>query len=271
VTALNPYTNEPISGVTVTFSDNGAKGTFSSPTAVTGSNGQATTNYTLPTTPKTITITGSSTGYASATFTETAQVGAVATLSMVSGSKQTGTVGTTLPLPIVVKAKDSEGNVISGAAVNFTDGYAGIFSPNPAITGSNGEASTTYTLPIVAKSLTVTASSGTVKVNITEDATPGPATMVLVIQGNNQTAAEGKKLAKALIASVTDQYGNGIVGVTVNFTDNGAGGTFSSASPTTNTKGQATTTYTTPDTIGTITIDANYSTLSPAVFTETVD
>ena len=63
----------------------------------------------------------------------------------------------------------------------------------------------------------------------------------------------------------------GLSGLTVNFNDNSAGGTFSNPSPVTNASGQATTTYTTGGTTGTVTIDATYSTLPPAVFTETVD
>jgi len=271
VVASDPYSGNPIVGATVTFSDGGKLGTFSNPTAITDSNGQATTTYTLPVKPQTITIAASSPGLASTSFTEQDVVGQVAALSVVSGGKQSGMVGTTLPLPLVFKAKDAVGNVVPGASISLTDGFGGTFSPNPAITGSNGQASTTYTLPIVAKSLTVTASVGSVKVNASESSIAGPPTMVLIIQGNNQVAHVHNHLAKALIVSVTDQYGNGLSGLTVNFNDNSAGGTFSNPSPVTNASGQATTTYTTGGTTGTVTIDATYSTLPPAVFTETVD
>jgi adhesin/invasin len=271
VVASNPYTGAPIPGVTVTFSDGGKKGTFSSPTAVTDSNGQASTSYTLPNTPQTLTISATSAGYAPASFTETDVVGPVASLTTVSGGKQTGTVGTTLPLPLVVKAKDAVGNVVPGASVNFSDGFGGTFSPNPAVTASNGQASATYTLPIVAKALTVTASVGTVSVKISETATAGPATAVNMIQGNNQSAHVNNRLPKNLIVSVTDQYGNGIAGLTVNFSDNGAGGSFSNANPVTGTTGQVSVSYTTPPQTGVVTITASYSTLTPVTFTETVD
>jgi hypothetical protein len=56
----------------------------------------------------------------------------------------------------------------------------------------------------------------------------------------------------------------------VNFTDNGAGGTFSNSAPVTSTIGEVTVTYTTGSQAGTVTIDATYGSLSPAVFTETV-
>lgn len=271
VAALNPYTGLPIAGVTVTFSDGGKKGIFNPPSAVTDSNGLASTAYTLPNLPQTLTITGSSPGYASATFTEQDVVGPVATLTTVSGGKQSGTVGTTLPLPIVVKAKDAVGNVVPNASVTFTDGnLGGTFNPTTAITGSNGQASTSYTLPLVAKTLTVTATAGSVSVRITEQSLPGPATKVNIVQGNNQMAHINNKLGKNLIVSVTDQYGNGISGLTVHFSDNSAGGSFSATDPITTNSGQATTSYTTPGVTGVVTIDATYSTLPPAEFTETV-
>jgi hypothetical protein len=270
LTVLASSNGNPVAGVSVTFSDGGAGGSFGTPVAITGSNGTASTTYTLPSTAKTVTISATSSGYTSATFTETAAQ-LVATLTVVSGGKQIGTVGTTLPLPIVLKAKDSLGKVVVGASIAFSDaGLGGTFSPNPAITGSNGQASTTYTLPTVAKSITVTGSNGSVSVRVTEQAVPGPATAINIIQGNNQTAHPNNKLAKALIVSVTDQYGNGISGLTVNFTDNGAGGTFSTTTPITNAAGKATVIYTTPAQTGTVTITASYSSLTPVNFTETV-
>jgi hypothetical protein len=271
VLASNPYTGSPVSGVTVTFSDGGKKGTFSSPTAVTDSSGRASSTYTLPAIAQTVTVTVSSPGYASATFTERGNVGPVAAMSFVSGTKQIGTVGTTLPLPLVVRAKDAAGNLVTGASVSFTDGAGGKFTPNPAITGSNGQATTSYTLPTVAKSLSVTASVGAVSVKASFQSTPGPATAMKIVQGNNQTAHVNTRLAKALVVSVGDQYNNGISGLTVTFTDNGAGGMFSTTSPVTNNLGQASVTYTTPSHTGTVSIKASYSTLTPVVFTETVN
>ncbi len=273
ITATNPYTGAPISGVNVTFSDGGKGGVFSNPTATTDVNGLASSTYTLPKTPQTVTITATSSGYATASFTESGIVGPVASIATISGAKQSGTVGTTLPAPIVVKAKDAFGNLEVGALILFSDGgVGGVFSnPNPVATGTNGEASITYTLPLKARTLTVTATNGSVTDKITENAVAGPPALVNILQGNNQTAHVHNKLPKSLIVSVTDQYGNGLPGLTVNFTDNGAGGSFSNASPVTGATGQASTIYTTPSVTGTVTIDATYGTLPPAVFTETVD
>ena len=271
VTATNPYTGAPIPGITVTFNDGNKGGTFSNPTAVTDGSGIASTNYTLPNKPQTLTITAMSPGFAPVTFTEQDNVGPVATLTVVSGGKQTGTVGTTLPAALVVKAKDAVGNVVPNASITFADGGAGgAFIPNPAITDSTGQASTSYTLPFIAKALTVTAQNGSVSVNISEKSVPGPAFAVNIVQGNNQSAHPNNKLPKALIVSVTDQYNNGITGLAVHFTDNGAGGSFSLTDPVTAAGGKATTIYTTGPNTGTVTITATYSTLPAAVFTETV-
>lgn len=263
---------KPVQGVTVKFTDNSAGGTFGTPSVVTGSTGTASSTYTLPSTAETISITATATGYTSASFTETSTP-TVSSIAVVSGGKQAGVVGTVLPLPIVVKAKNSSGAVVVGAPITFACGTLNCsFSPNPAVTGTNGEATTTMTLPTSAKTFTVTASDGTPSVNITEQSTPGTPANLTIVQGNNQTAHPNNNLAKKLIVSVTDKYGNGVSGVSVNFTDNGAGGTFSPLSPvSTTSNGQATIGYKTGPNTGTVTIDATTSTLGPAVFTETVD
>jgi len=256
LTVLATSNGAPVAGVSVTFSDGGAGGTFGTPTVTTDSNGLASSTYTLPGTAKTVSITASSTGYTAASFTETA-TSAVAALTVVSGGKQSGTVGSNLPLPIVIKAKNSSGGAVAGVSISFSDGSTGTFSPNPAVTGTNGQASTTYTLPKVPKVYTVTASYGSVSVRVTESALIGPPTSFNAVGGNNQTAHINTTLPKQLVVKLTDQYNNAISGATITFTDNGAGGTFSSTTVATNTFGQASVTYTTGPTTGTVTINAS--------------
>src|SRR5205807_6994627 len=109
VQAVNPYTGAAIAGVPITFSDGGKNGTFGPPTVTTDSTGKASTTYTLPTTftKPTITITGTSPGYAPAAFVETVTAGSPASITVVSGGSQTDTVATTLPAPIVGKVANS--------------------------------------------------------------------------------------------------------------------------------------------------------------------
>ncbi len=74
VLVADQYGN-PVSGVSVTFADGGAGGTFSNLNPViTGSNGTATQFYTLPSSSGTVTINATAAGVASpAVFTETGQ------------------------------------------------------------------------------------------------------------------------------------------------------------------------------------------------------
>jgi hypothetical protein len=262
-----------VQGVTVTITDNGAGGTLGTPSGQTNSSGVFSSTYTLPSTAKTVTLTASAPGYTSATFTETATASSTVTqLAIVAGGSQKGTVGSTLPSAIQVKARNAAGQGVAGATVTFTDGGAGgTFNPASGTTNSSGVISTSYTLPTKPKSITVTATSGTITAKATEQALAGAPADLNIISGNGQSGVEGKLLPKALELTVTDQYGNGLAGVTVNFTDNGAGGTFSSnGSVVTTSTGQASVTYTCGSKSGTITISATTSTLGPLDFTETV-
>jgi len=253
VQATDSYQYEPISGVSVTFSATGNKGSFNPTTATTDSNGIASTQYTLPTTAGSITVTASSSApnvhFISGSFSETATAGPPATLSDVSGSFQSATVGTTLPAPLVVRLKDTYGNGVPGEPVAFTDnGALGTFSPpSPVTTDSTGTATVSYTVPTKAETITITPSYGSLAGKFSERSLAGPAASVSALSGNNQTGAAGSQLPNPLVALVKDQYGNPVAGITVTFYDGGAGGTFSTTTPVTNAQGQASVTYTLPN------------------------
>ena len=264
VKAVNPYTSAGVANVPVTFGTGGHGGTFNPKVATTNSSGVATTIFTMPTVAGSVMISATSPGYSTVNFTETAVAGPATAMVVSSGNSQTGTVGTTLALPLISKVKDSFGNGVIGALVTYSSGAAGgTFTPNPATTGSTGLASTTFTLPTTAKTgFAVTASSGSLTpATFHESATAGAATIMVSAGGNKQTGKRGTQLAKALIVTLKDQYGNGVPNVTVTFTDNGAGGTLSSPSAITNSAGSASTMYTLPPTPGTFTITASAGSL----------
>jgi hypothetical protein len=263
--AVSPYTGAGIAGVPVTFSDGGRGGVFNPATTNTDSNGNAATTYTLPKISGGVTIAAASSGYTTATFTETAMAGAPASIATVSGYSQSGPVGTTLPAPLVAKVKDTYGNLVINAPVTFTDaGLNGTFQPNPATTGTNGQASTNFTLPTVTKTnFSVTASSGSATPAIFhETSVAGAPASLTITAGNKQTGTHGTQLPKALETTVKDQYGNGVPNVTVNFTDNGSGGSFSATAPLTNSQGIASTLYTLPGVPGNWTITATVGSLN---------
>ncbi|MGA8764486.1 MAG: hypothetical protein WB562_16580, partial [Candidatus Sulfotelmatobacter sp.] len=274
VAATNAYTGKPAVGVPVSFSDSNAGGTFGTPQGTTDSNGNFSTTYTLPSKTGTYTLTVSGATAVSTTFSASATSGAIGKLSLVSGGSQSGPVGTTLPQPIVVAAKDSYGNYISGLSITFSDGGAGgIFSPNPVNTGSNGRASVGYSLPTKASnSISVTATASSVHVTTSEKALAGPAASVSYVSGNHQFAPPYTLLPNPLVVVVKDQYMNLITGASVTFSDNGAGGSFSSnGTVITGTNGRATISYTTGSQQGSVNISGAISVLPPAFFVETVD
>jgi hypothetical protein len=274
VQLLNSYTGQPVPNVTITFSATPSGGTFSSPTAVTNSSGIATTNYTLPTVPGSITITASGPSNSpttTASFVETANAGPPASIALVSGGNQKGTVATTLPAPIVVSVTDSYNNLVPNALVSFTDNSSGgTFNPPSTDTNSSGQASSFYTLPTKAEALTLDAITGNLQVGITERSVAASPSTLSYVSGDNQSAPPNTELPKPLVVAVKDQYGNLVSGVTVNFTDNGAGGTFSNSAPVTNSTGRASVTYTTSSQAGGITITATVSGLKAINFSETV-
>lgn len=268
---LDSYTKQPVSGVTVTFSDGGKGGTFGSPTAVTDSQGSVSTTYTFNSVARTVTITASNANVASTTFTETSTPAAPEWLLLYSGGGQTAPVTTNLPAPVVTKASDHYGNGISGMVVSFSDGGAGgKFSANPVTTDSTGKASTVYTSSTKSGAITITASTtGLPARKIAETITAGPPTTITAIAGNNQTGAPNTALAQPLAIQLKDQYGNPASGVSVSYSDGGAGGSFSASPVITDSTGQASSSYTTPSQVGTVNIVVSAGALSTQ-FTVTV-
>ena len=267
---INPYTGFGLAGVSVTFSDGGKGGSFSSTTVVSDSTGSASTTYTLPQTSGTYTITATSAGYVTGSFTEIATAGTPTAIALSSGGFQSATVNTNLPNSIVVKVKDAFGNGVPNQPVTFVDnGAGGTFAGNPVTTSTNGTATENYKVGTKAGSITLTASTGNATpLNIQEKATPGAVASLTMSGGNLQSGNAGTQLAKPLNVTVKDQFGNPIAGATVTFSDGGVGGTFSTTTPVTGGNGAASVTYTLPGTPQTVSITATINGFV-VTFTET--
>jgi hypothetical protein len=271
----NPYTGQPVqtAGIPVTFTAAGNVGVFSNPNATTDNSGTASTTYTLPTKPGAYTLTASSPGYANATFHVTA-ISDVATAVVVSGgNSQKVPVLTTLPSQLKVKAKDANGNGVGGVVITFSDnGAGGAFSATTVTTNSSGIASTSYTTGTKSGLIKISASaSGLTPAIFKETVLAGPAASLAIKSGNNQTVAAGTLASKKLQVIVQDQYGNPVPGVSVSFSDGGAGGNLSPNPVATNTKGIAAASYTAPAQVGQVAVTASASGLAPVTFTITVD
>jgi hypothetical protein len=273
VTAADPYTGVPTANATVTFSDGGKGGTFTSLTAITDTNGHASTNYTLPTKAARYVISASSPGFATGSLTETATAASPAALNRSSGNNQTTPILTTFPTALGVKAVDKYGNGVSGVVVTFSDhGLNGSFSPNPVTTNSSGVAATRYTCSSKAGSITLYATAtGLNAMNFSETVAAGLATSISVVSGSNQTGTRSTVLAQPLVVKVTDVYGNPVSSNSVTFSDGGAGGSFSANPVSTGSIGTASLSYTAGPSAGTVKITATAVGVSTAtVFTETV-
>jgi hypothetical protein len=199
--------------------------------------------------------------------------GLLSSLAAIGGNNQTGTVATTLPVALSVKATDNyDGTGFPGVPITFSDGgKGGTFSNPTATTDSSGTASTTYTFSTRTRVVTITASSpGLSSAVFTETSVADQPKWIVVKSGNNQTAPTNTLLSAPLVAKVVDQYSNPVIGLTVTFSDGSAGGQFSSSTVPTDSAGTASVQYTTGTQVGTTAITATIPGKNPAKFVITV-
>ena len=266
--------NNPVSGVTVTFTapGSGASGTFAGGvnTATTSSTGVATSpTFTANGTLGSYTVTATASGVGtSASFNLTNITAPPASITATGGTSQSAMIGVAFGAPLQATVKDTNGNPVNGVTVTFAapgSGASGTFAGgvNTATTNSSGVAtSAAFTANSTAGTYNVTASvSGvTAAASFPLTNTSGPAASITATAGNSQTAAFGTAFATALQATVKDASNNPISGVSVTFAApaSGASGTFTgSATATTGSTGVATApTFTANSTAGTYTVTA---------------
>jgi hypothetical protein len=178
VRAVEPYSGQVYSGLTVTFSDAGRKGVFSNPTAITDSTGTATTSYTFAKTAATVTITAATPNTAPASFAEAATPAPAKRLGIISGNQQTAQTGAALPMPLVSKVEDAYSNGVPNVTVTFSDGgLGGTFSPNPVVSDVSGRVTTVYTTSTTTGTVTLTgAASGLVSAKFSATVTAADVT-----------------------------------------------------------------------------------------------
>jgi hypothetical protein len=271
----DPYTGSVIdqAGVPVTFTANAKGGILSPAKTQTNSSGIASTNYTLPKTPGVYTITATSKGYASATFSVTATGAAPASVAISAGNNQSAPVQSKLSTPLKVRVKDTQGNGVQGISVAFSDGGAGgTLSPSIVTSDSLGYASTVYTTGTKAGPINITATvTGIPSVSFNATVTAGPPTSMAIYAGNNQTVKAGKSTAKQLQVLIEDQFANVVKGAQVAYSDGGAGGSFAPNPASTTGQGIAGSRYTASAQTGTVTVTASSPGVTSVLFTVNVD
>jgi hypothetical protein len=203
----------------------------------------------------------------------------VAAIAVVSGNSQVGVVGQPLANPITVRLTGPNNDPVPGARVAFLldgDVAGASASPDTASSGSNGEASTTWTLPTTVGTATIVAhvvgaSATELMAEFTASAAAGPADTIFVADGDDQAGPALEQLPESLKVRVTDQTGNAVGGVQVTWawSDNGH---VSPAVTTTNVDGYAAAARTLGNNAQTTTTTATASGLkgSPVTFTHRI-
>ena len=254
--------------VSFTISDSDV-GSLSTASATTSSNGVARTVLTLRDENGTITATANGYDTAQASITITP---AASGLEVASGSGQTGTPGSTLSSPFVVRFEDTDGDPISGAQVTFTvETGGGSLSRSTDTTNSDGEAETTLTLGSVGMRNTVRASvsstdyPGISSITFTAEATLGPEAVV-VAGGDGQIGQVGRLLDEDLSVQVVDRDNDGISGILVRFRISEGRGRLARNSARTDNNGYAEIGFT-PTADGETVVEAYSTGLTSAFFT----
>ena len=213
---------------------------------------------------------------ATATFHETASTTTTGkVLVIVSGSGQTGTAGSALAQPLVVRVTNSGGAPQSGVTVTWKAVSAGAqVSTGSSTTDAQGLAMVNATLGPTAGTQSfialVTGASGS-PATFTENVRAAPASRLIIVGGDGQSGKAGTALAQLLVVQVTDASGNPVAGVTVTFAAGTGGGTISASSTTSDANGQVSAKVVLAATSGIETFIATSPGLSgsPATFTAT--
>ncbi|CAN5769305.1 hypothetical protein BH24GEM1_BH24GEM1_17780 [soil metagenome] len=263
----------PVANVEVTWTVSGG-GSIEPVTVVTGTDGLAAAERVLGSAAGPQTAQASVEGFTGSpvTFSHTAVPANPTSLVLVSGDAQSAPGGFEVPDDLVVRLEDAEGNGIGGRPITWVvPAGSGSVNPVNTTTNANGLATTRWTLPVPARSYTVSAVfSGLPPVPFTGTATSDVPTTIELVSGNNQTAPVGGALPNPLVVRVTDANDNPVAGVAVNWAAQG-GGSVSAPTSGTNALGLAQITRTLGLVPGPYTTTASVSGLSgsPVTFTST--
>jgi hypothetical protein len=238
--------NNPVPGVSVTFTVTGGGGSVVGSPAITNASGIATvTSWTLGTTAGPNSLQASAMGITPVTFNATATSGPVsANLSTVSAAPTTITASSgASQSTITVTARDGLGNPVSGATVVLAATGTGNTLTQPGLTNAAGVATGTLSSTVaegktvsatingvgITQTATVTVTVGAVSASLST-VSAAPATI---------TASNGASQS-TITVTAKDAVGNPIVGATVVLAASGPGNTLTQPAATTNASGIAT-------------------------------
>lgn len=165
-----------------------------------------------------------------------------ASLELVSGRGQNGTVGQPLSDTLIVSVTDSKDRPVSGQAVVFalTGNSQGDVIPDTATTDDAGLARSRWVLGTTSGTQTLQArvvGFSNLTLDFSAQALPDAAANVVLVSGDGQNGIVGSTLADSLVVRVVDGFDNGVPGIAVDWAAVG-GGSVSDASTTTDANGR---------------------------------
>ncbi len=193
---------------------------------------------------------------------------------VIAGAGQTDTVGTPLGTALEVEARAADGLGVGGVPVRFRPLVGGgAVTDTVVVTDGAGRARTTATLGSILGAQSFEASvAGLAGSPATFGATAfaGPATQLVAIAGDLQSAVVATAVATSPAVQAQDQFGNPVPGASIAFAASGSGGNVTGPAQLTNGAGIATVgSWTLGTTAGTDTLTATLSGLTPVTFTAT--
>ncbi|MGH7508212.1 MAG: PKD domain-containing protein [Gemmatimonadales bacterium] len=257
--------SRPVEGASVAFEFSGGSGAEIVPrNTTTNSDGLADAQVVLGTS------FGAQTGQARvvteeaarpivASFSATALSEGANTMVAVSGQDQTGHVGMPLDERLVVEVTDAFGNPVAGVPIQWTAEGGGSVSEAAIETGADGRARVDRILgPTVGQQTTLASSEGLAgsPVTFVHTALPGDAFRLIIVSGNDQTAAGGSTLPDELVVRLVDAEGNGIPQTAVSWVVATGGGSAAPENSATDTDGSASSRWTLGDGLGGQRLDA---------------
>jgi hypothetical protein len=184
------------------------------------------------------------------------------TISASPSTVISGTVGQAVSVSVTIL--DQEGQPYAGAQVSFsvTSG-GGTVSPTSVNTDQSGRASATWTLGQTAGQQGLSATSVSLSTSFTADAAPGLPASIQSLTTYPGTFDPGEELTQPATFQVEDQFGNHVPGATVSFQAS-HDGTADPSQTTSDTQGQASTTWTLGPGNAVQTLTATVGSASPA-------
>jgi plastocyanin len=144
---------------------------------------------------------------------------AIAKTSSNSGDAQTATVGQILPNPLQVLVTEN-GSPAAGVTVTWSTTSGGSLAPASGTTATDGIAFSEWTLGTTAGAQTASATLAGANgspVGFTATAAADVPTAIIKAGGDDQSGETGSQLPLPVQAKVTDQHGNGVQGVPVDW------------------------------------------------------